>query len=551
VPLRASTTDTDHHDEVASENIVAGTARPSASWDVSELPVFARDRQNRPRTPSPVAAPRPRSNIQRKLAIGPTDDPREHEADRVADEVMRMPDPAMFIGAAPPQISRKCAACNEEGEDTEKRQMKPATASQPQTGEAPGIVHEVVRSHGQPLDAASRDYFEPRFGHDFSGVRVHTDDRAAESAVSIGASAYTAGSNIAFAAGRYDPATSSGRRLLAHELAHVVQQSGREGIRSSSLQRQPSPSTEAPAQGSQATEATVPRPRITDKSGYTFREKISDEGQPVLYTAKPWDKPEVWARDFLEWCVLDWVADPTGEVGQIKYVLRHIDDKFYTPAGIRDTVVAEAAAEGLQVAPEVAEAAAAALLRPITSTSKKDDSTQLVISWTFVPKQISSVLHGGTGTTTSNPIIQIQGQYTWVFHKDDDPGFELSAIGQAQFTKDPQTKRVTEQHMVGAQAAAVSNFFTNFIQVGAVADALGGATFIGDDPVTGSVTCWRNLTSVQATAQAAIGVQSVFTIPGIDKPKLQIVLQAQGGITDTNGLVTFDMSKGIGIQYQF
>ena len=162
--------------------------------------------------------------IQPKLAVGRTDDPLEHEADRVADQVMRMPDPALSINAAPLQISRKCAACEKEDEDKEKLQMKPAPAAKPQTGEAPSIVHNVLRSPGQPLDAASRAYFEPRFGHDFSGVRVHTDGRAAESAGSIGASAYTAGSNIAFAEGRYSPATPSGRQLLAHELTHVVQQ---------------------------------------------------------------------------------------------------------------------------------------------------------------------------------------------------------------------------------------------------------------------------------------------------------------------------------------
>ena len=162
--------------------------------------------------------------IQPKLTVGRTDDPLEYEADRVADQVMRMPDPALSIGAAPLQISRKCADCEKEDEDKEKLQMKRAQGSQPQASEPPAIVHNVLRSPGQPLDAASRAYFEPRFGHDLSGVRVHTDGDAAQSAGSIGATAYTAGSNIAFAAGRYSPATSSGRRLLAHELTHVVQQ---------------------------------------------------------------------------------------------------------------------------------------------------------------------------------------------------------------------------------------------------------------------------------------------------------------------------------------
>jgi hypothetical protein len=90
----------------------------------------------------------------------------------------------------------------------------------------PGIVHEVVDSTGQPLDAATRAFMEPRFGHDFSRVRVHADAQAAESARAVEAQAYTVGAEIVFGAGRYTPQTNDGRRLLAHELTHVVQQEG-------------------------------------------------------------------------------------------------------------------------------------------------------------------------------------------------------------------------------------------------------------------------------------------------------------------------------------
>jgi hypothetical protein len=90
--------------------------------------------------------------------------------------------------------------------------------------EVPSIVYDVLRSPGQPLDAATRAFFEPRFDHDFSNVRVHTDARAAESAREVNASAYTVNQNVIFAAGSFRPATSEGQRLLAHELAHVLQQ---------------------------------------------------------------------------------------------------------------------------------------------------------------------------------------------------------------------------------------------------------------------------------------------------------------------------------------
>jgi hypothetical protein len=90
----------------------------------------------------------------------------------------------------------------------------------------PAAVKDVVNSPGQALDNESRCLMEPRFGHDFSKVRVHTGDRAAESARALGALAYTLGPNIVFGAGRYEPSSSQGRQLLAHELTHVVQQSG-------------------------------------------------------------------------------------------------------------------------------------------------------------------------------------------------------------------------------------------------------------------------------------------------------------------------------------
>jgi hypothetical protein len=92
--------------------------------------------------------------------------------------------------------------------------------------EVPPIVHEVLRSPGQPLDVDTRDFFEPRFGHDFSQVRMHTGAQAAESARAVNASAYTVGQDVVFGVGQYTPNSHEGRKLLAHELTHVVQQQG-------------------------------------------------------------------------------------------------------------------------------------------------------------------------------------------------------------------------------------------------------------------------------------------------------------------------------------
>jgi hypothetical protein len=98
------------------------------------------------------------------------------------------------------------------------------------THEAPSIVHDVLRSPGQPLDATTQSFMEPRFGHNFSNVRIHADAQAAESARSVNALAYTVGQDVVFASNQYQPDTRAGQQLLAHELTHVVQQSSANGI---------------------------------------------------------------------------------------------------------------------------------------------------------------------------------------------------------------------------------------------------------------------------------------------------------------------------------
>ncbi|UVT17920.1 MAG: DUF4157 domain-containing protein [Nitrospira sp.] len=88
----------------------------------------------------------------------------------------------------------------------------------------PSMLHDVLNSSGQQLDSATRAFFEPRFGSDLSHVRVHSDPLADQSAESIQARAYTLGNNIVFGFGEYNPDSDGGKRLLAHELAHVAQQ---------------------------------------------------------------------------------------------------------------------------------------------------------------------------------------------------------------------------------------------------------------------------------------------------------------------------------------
>jgi len=139
------------------------------------------------------------------------------------------------------------------------------TATSNVSSTAPGVVHDVVQSTGQPLDATNRSFMESRFGHDFGNVRIHADSRAGESARSVNALAYTVGNHVVFDPGAYSPQSTEGRRLLAHELTHVVQQSGGSP---KSVQRQKnadiSSASSVPARKLPDHKSTAPRMRRVD-----------------------------------------------------------------------------------------------------------------------------------------------------------------------------------------------------------------------------------------------------------------------------------------------
>lgn len=203
----------------------ADAQAPEAGLTGSESPRFGHDFSRTPIHP-PAAA-----GIQTTLAINKPGDSYEQEADRMAEQVMRTPESpesqlhrARPCGGGSPRCQGQQPGPNHDGFQTKRVQANV-------TGQiaAPPIVHEVLRSPGQPLDPATRAFMEPRFGHDFSRVRVHTDAHAAESARAVSALAYTVGNNVVFGANQYMPATHHGRELLAHELAHTVQQAATSG----------------------------------------------------------------------------------------------------------------------------------------------------------------------------------------------------------------------------------------------------------------------------------------------------------------------------------
>jgi hypothetical protein len=148
-----------------------------------------------------------KAGIQKKLEVGASGDRYEREADRISEQVLRMPEQQGHHRApvVMPLIQR-------------------SMQDSPPGLEAQSVVNDVVSSPGEPLGRTTRAFFEARFNRDFSDVRVYDDARAAESARAINARAYTVGGDIVFGAAEYAPETNEGKRLLAHELTHTVQQ---------------------------------------------------------------------------------------------------------------------------------------------------------------------------------------------------------------------------------------------------------------------------------------------------------------------------------------
>lgn len=179
--------------------------------DAGAAPVLRRTCACGARTSAPggSCAECERKKLQPKLAIGGAQDAEEFEADRIADAVMSDRGVAATSGGLAAQVRRA-----------------PVQSGAGAGAAAPPVVDHVLAGPGEALDSGARHFMERRFGRDFSNVRVHVDAQAAASARAVDAHAYTVGDHVVFGTGRYAPSTVDGRRLLAHELTHVLQQGG-------------------------------------------------------------------------------------------------------------------------------------------------------------------------------------------------------------------------------------------------------------------------------------------------------------------------------------
>jgi hypothetical protein len=168
--------------------------------------------------------------IQPKLKISKPDDPYEKEADRVAEKIMKMPlTTSETISSKKDQdaLHRKCSKCemeNEEKLDIHRQVQSSSSTYLEPPNEIEQKIDPIKMSQGSPLDSSTREFMEPRFGFNFDDVRIHTDSNASKANASINARAFAMGNDIYFNDGEYDPKTTKGRTLLAHELTHVVQQ---------------------------------------------------------------------------------------------------------------------------------------------------------------------------------------------------------------------------------------------------------------------------------------------------------------------------------------
>jgi len=165
------------------------------------------------------------SAVQAKLRASTPDDAPEREADRVADQVMRMPAEgmgALRFSDAQAVVQRKCPACEEDDRVLQRQTAEPGSPPRAQADPVPGA--------GSPLSASERAFFEPRFGRDLAHVRLHSGPLASQLAESIQARAFTYGRDIVLGSGELASGTESGKRLLAHELAHTIQQGARPNL---------------------------------------------------------------------------------------------------------------------------------------------------------------------------------------------------------------------------------------------------------------------------------------------------------------------------------
>lgn len=220
--------------------------------------------------------------IQAKLNINQPGDSYEQEADAVADKVVGAnihTEQQPFFKPAISPVQRKCQECEKE-DKMQRKETSPKTGRESWVSSQTENYIGSLNGKGKPLDNAALSFFEPRMGYDLSGVQLHTDAAASTSAREINALAYTHGNNIVFGQGQYQPNTTDGKKLLAHELTHVIQQQNNIGLKP--VQRYIPP-------GGNTTPNPFAPPPVTNEVNEHKTETISNAPDPRWNNTFGWD----------------------------------------------------------------------------------------------------------------------------------------------------------------------------------------------------------------------------------------------------------------------
>lgn len=250
------------------------------------------------------------NKVQTKLNIASSNDVYEKEADKVAEKVLNMsvtsgPQSTLYSNDSNKQKKLDSSGLTGVNQSANEQSSNPLI--QTKTYSPTGIKDHSISTQsesnvnrlggsGKPLAPAVRSFFEPRFGYDFSNVRIHTEQSASDTAESINAKAFTYGNDIAFASGQYQPTSNEGKRLLGHELTHVIQQQGRKnsGQNDNQIQREIDCKNEEQAKKKQkAIDKTIEDNQERYKGAKTTLFKITDESSWSVAAKKMVEKNKV------------------------------------------------------------------------------------------------------------------------------------------------------------------------------------------------------------------------------------------------------------------
>jgi Domain of unknown function (DUF4157) len=385
----------------------------------------------------------------------------------------------------------------------------------------------------------------------FANVRVHADERAAESARALGARAYTIGSDIVFGGGTFAPQTPAGRRLLAHELAHVVQQRGAAPAGPAFIRRAPAPDAAFDDDPLSAGGFSDKDPSIRVKPGPVRTTFIRPRVAPMTTedgTPFPGRQPDdgAWIQSFLTFFRLG-NAPSLGSGEGYAFWGAKAPQRVLTMTEVVNTVIEQGALDGHQLSRSAVLAAVA--VRLPAPRAPEPSTSRVSFYLTF------SVVRTGHVDVKTGPVRpdslggQAAAQMTWEIHKENESGPEFSWVGQLAAFRDSTGPGESyrgpfqlQSAYTGVQAAWVFAFLKGSLQIGPIAQALRGLS--RSQQADGIVR-------FVPTSQIGGGGQIVYVIPKTGE-HLQIGGQAAAAFTAPAGAhATFDFAPSIFLQWKF